>query len=86
MVICFDVYHHPRILVIIFYLFYFLHFCILVFKTCSLLFKYICYLHSVLHVINYGINKIYFVITVFNVLLFNSALFGKRDSSIAEIK
>ena len=29
--------------------------------------------------INYGINKIYFVITVFNVLLFNSALFGKRD-------
>ena len=32
------------------------------------------------------IHPVYFVITAPNVLLFNSALFGKRDYSIAEIK
>ena len=46
----------------IFFLLYFLQFCILMFKTFSLFLVYICCLHSilVLYVANYGINKIYF--------------------------
>ena len=60
--IYFHVYHHPGILVIFFFLLYFLHFCILMFKTFSLFLVYIRCLHSilVLYVTNYGINKIYF--------------------------
>ena len=71
MAICFDIYHHPRILVIIFLPILFSSFLHI-------------YVHSVLHVINYGINKIYFLMTVSNVILLKVHS-SKSDNSIANI-
>ena len=64
MAICFDVYYDPRILVIFFFAFSIFfnsaHLC----SKHVLSFVYLCCVHSVLHVINYGIHIIYFVRTV----------------------